>query len=101
LAWEYIKELAAKESADLFITISAANPARRSAGNSPEFLQAPENAELYYATLEYAQPVQAPAQFTDLETIFMRHMGDVMSGGAAPDEAMAAAQEELAAALQG
>ena len=100
LAWEYIKEIASTETANAFVAIGAANPARRSVASSAEFLASPPHASLFYESLEYAQPVQAPPRFTDLETIFMRHMGDVMSGAAEPEEAMEAAQEELATALQ-
>ena len=100
LAWEYIKQIAATDTANEFVAIGAANPARRSVASGAEFLASPPHASLFYESLEYAQPVQAPPQFTDLETIFMRHMGDVMSGAAEPDEAMEAAQEELATALQ-
>jgi hypothetical protein len=34
-----------------------------------------------------------------LETIFMRHMGEVMSGTVSPEAGMMAADEELATAM--
>ena len=41
----------------------------------------------------------SPANFNEVETIFMRHMGEIMSGAATPRPGMKAAHEELSAAM--
>jgi multiple sugar transport system substrate-binding protein len=74
-------------------------PARRSVAESPEFLKFPANSKIYYDTLKDTKPVPSPANFNEVETIFMRHMGEIMSGAATPEAGMKAAHEELSAAM--
>jgi multiple sugar transport system substrate-binding protein len=94
LAWEYIKELAGSESQKGWVEIGAANPALRSVAESPEFTKFPAHAAEYYATIEYAKPVNAPTVFNVLEPSFMRAMDKVMSG-TDPAEALAQASQEV------
>lgn len=98
LAWEYLKELAGKETQKEWVTIGAANPSLRSIAESPEFLAFPPHAELYYEAIEYALPVAAPTVFTVLESSVMRALNSVMSG-TDPGAALAAADQEVAAAF--
>ena len=49
--------------------------------------------------LKDTKPVPSPANFNEVESIFMRHMGEIMSGAATPEAGMKAAHEELAAAM--
>jgi multiple sugar transport system substrate-binding protein len=100
LAWELIKELTSEETMMQTVTAGVAIPARRSVAEVKEFLAMPAHASLFYQSLDYAQPVTAPANFNEMESSFMRHMDQVMSGELTAEEAMKAAHEELSAALK-
>ncbi len=63
------------------------------------FLKFPPNSKIYYECLNDAKPVASPANFNEVETIFMRHMGEIISGGVSPEEGLAAAHTELSAAM--
>ena len=99
LSWELIKELTSKETIQATADVGVAIPARRSVAESDAFLEHPGNAEIYYASLDNTRPVASPPNFNELETIFMRHMGEVMSQATTPEAGMAAAHEELSAAM--
>ncbi len=99
LAWEYVKELAGSETQAAWVKNGAATPASMSAAQSPEFLASPESAELYYAAIEYARPVQAPSVFNVLEPAVMRAMDEIMSGKD-PATALASADKEVTAAFE-
>ena len=97
--WALIKELTSKETIQATADIGVAIPARRSVAESDAFLAHPGNAKIYYASLDNTRPVASPPNFNELETIFMRHMGEVMSDAVTPEAGMAAAHEELSAAM--
>ena len=99
LSWALIKELTSKETIQATADIGVAIPARRSVAESDAFLAHPGNAKIYYASLDNTRPVASPPNFNELETIFMRHMGEVMSDAVTPEAGMAAAHEELSAAM--
>jgi multiple sugar transport system substrate-binding protein len=99
LSWELIKELTSKETIQATADVGVAIPARRSAAESPEFLEFPANSKIYYESLEDSKPVASPANFNELETIIMRHYSEIMSAAVTPEEGMLAAHEELSAAL--
>lgn len=99
IAWSLIKELTSKETIQATADVGVAIPARRSVAESEEFLKFPANAKIFYESLNDTKPVASPANFNELETIFMRHMGEVMSGAAEPEAAMNAAHEELSTAM--
>jgi len=42
----------------------------------------------------------APANYTEVERILMRHLSQVMAGEGKPEEALKAANEELSSAMQ-
>ena len=99
LSWQLIKELTSKQTIQATADVGVAIPARRSVAESEAFLALPPNAKIFYESLNDTKPVASPANFNELETIFMRHMGEVMSGAADPEAAMNAAHEELSAAM--
>jgi len=99
LAWELIKELTSKETIQASAEAGVAIPARRSVAESPAFLKFPANSKIYYDTLKDTKPVPSPANFNEVETIFMRHMGEIMSGATTPADGMSAAHTELSAAM--
>jgi multiple sugar transport system substrate-binding protein len=100
LAWELLKELASAESQHQAAGSGVAIPARRSVAESEEFLKQPANAKLFYESLSYAQPVQAPKNYSDVERIFMRHLGTVMANEVTPENALKEAQSELSEAME-
>jgi multiple sugar transport system substrate-binding protein len=99
LAWQLIKELTSKETIQATADVGVAIPARRSVAESEEFLAFPSNSKIFYESLNDTKPVASPENFNELETIFMRHMGEIMSGAATPEAGMIAAHDELSAAM--
>jgi multiple sugar transport system substrate-binding protein len=100
LAWELLKELVSAESQRQAAGSGVAIPARRSVAETEEFLKQPASAKLFYESLSYAQPVQAPPNYSDVERIFMRHLGTVMANEATPEDALKEAQAELSEAME-
>jgi multiple sugar transport system substrate-binding protein len=99
LAWELIKELTSKETIQATADAGVAIPARRSTAYSEEFLKFPPNSTIFYDSLKDSRPVPSPANFNEFETIFMRHVGEIMSATVTPEAGLAAAHEELSAAM--
>jgi multiple sugar transport system substrate-binding protein len=100
LAWELIKELTSKATIEASAQAGVAIPARRSVAEGSAFLQFPSNSKIYYGSLKDSKPVPSPANFNELETIFMRHWGEMMSGAATPEDAFAASHTELSEAMK-
>ena len=48
-------------------------PGRKSAAETPAFLAFPPSAALYYQTLPHTMPVPSPANFQEVEKIFIRY----------------------------
>src|SRR5260221_3273037 len=55
-------------------------PGRKSAAKTWPFLAYPPSAALYYQTLPHTLPVPSPANFQDVEKIFIRNYIAMMSG---------------------
>jgi multiple sugar transport system substrate-binding protein len=100
IAWEIIKELCSKETIQATADIGVAIPARRSVAESPEFLKFPSNSQIFYGSLKDSKPVPSPANFTDVETIVMRHLGEAMSLSTDMESALSAAHTELSASME-
>ena len=98
-AWEVIKELVGRETLQASADAGVAIPARRSVAESKSFLAFPPNSEIFYGCLKDAKPVASPANFNELETIFMRHMDEIMTNAATPEAGLKAAHDELSAAM--
>lgn len=99
VAWEVIKELVGRETLGASAAAGVAIPARRSVAEGKEFLAFPPNSEIFYGCLKDAKPVASPANFAELETIFMRHMDEIMTNAATPEAGLKAAHDELSAAM--
>src|SRR5215469_15804976 len=99
LAWELIKDLTSLETDKEIAAVGAAIPARRSATETPEFQQWPTHAAVFYDSLRDAKPVPSPANFAEVESIFMRHIQEIMSNAATPEQGMEQAHHELTAAM--
>ena len=99
LAWELIKELNSLETIEATARAGVAVPARRSAAESPDFLAFPANSKIYYESLDDMKFVASPENFNELETIFMRHFGEMMANSKTAEQAMADAHQELQVAM--
>ena len=95
LAWEVIKELAGLETMQATAAAGVAIPARRSVAEGKEFLSSPPNAKIFYGCLKDAKPVPSPTNFAEVEQVFMRHFGTMMSDSVQPKDATAAAHAEI------
>jgi len=74
-------------------------PAREEATKIPEFQQFPPSAVLFYDSLKDIKPVPAPANFAEVQDIFMRHMSAIMSNQVTPEQGLADAHTELSDAM--
>jgi multiple sugar transport system substrate-binding protein len=70
-------------------------PGRKSAASSEAFLAFPPSAFLYYETLPFTVPVPSPANFQEVEKIFIRHYTAMMSGQETIADGTKAADAEL------
>jgi len=100
VAWEMLKELASGKTQLEAAELNTAIPARRTVATSPEFLAQPPHAALFYQSLSYATPIQAPANYGEVERILMQHLGQVMFDQAKPEVALKEADQELTAAMK-
>ncbi len=100
LAWELLRDLTSLDTNTALANAGASIPAWRSAAETPEFLAAPPNAKIYYESLNDTKPVPSPANFNEFESIFIRHMGDILSGSTSPEDGLKAADEELKSAME-
>ena len=54
-------------------------PGRKSAARSPRIPRLPAERRLYYQTLPHTKPVPSPANFQEVEKIFIRYYTAMMS----------------------
>ncbi len=99
LAWQLMKDLTAFETDKTAVDLGTSLPARRSAAELPEFKAFPANSGVFFGSLEDIKPVPSPANFAEMESIFMRHMGSIMANDVTPEEGLANAHTELSAAM--
>jgi multiple sugar transport system substrate-binding protein len=70
-------------------------PGRKSAASTPAFLAFPPSANLYYETLPFTIAVPSPANFQEVESIFIRHYRAMMAGEESIADGVRAADAEL------
>lgn len=70
-------------------------PGRKSAASTEAFLAFPPSAHLYYETLPFTIAVPSPANFQEVESIFIRHYIAMMSGQETIADGCKAADAEL------
>jgi multiple sugar transport system substrate-binding protein len=99
LAWELIKDVTSKQVNDEIVKAGVSIPAFRSSAETPEFLSFPPNAKIYYESLNDTKPVPSPANFSEFESIFIRHLQEIFTGSTSPQDGLNAAHEELSAAM--
>jgi multiple sugar transport system substrate-binding protein len=75
-------------------------PGRKSAAETPEFLAFPPSAALYYETLPHTKAVPSPANFQEVEKIFIRYYTAMMSNEVSIADGCQQAHEELTASFE-
>jgi multiple sugar transport system substrate-binding protein len=80
LAKELVGELTSFETQKEEGESGGGVPGRKSAAETETFLAYPPSAALYYQTLPHTLPVPSPANFQDVEKIFIRNYIAMMSG---------------------
>lgn len=99
LAWELLKDLTSFQTDQEAVAGLTAIPARRSVAELPEFLEFPAHANIFFDSLDDIAPIPAPANFVEVESIFMRHMGSIMANAVTPEQGLEAAHQELSQAM--
>ena len=99
LAWEYLKQLAGPETQKQWVENGGANPALKSAAALPAFTSFPPNAKLFYDSITYGKPVQAPVAFPVVEPALLRALDQVLNGSMTPQAAMEQVQKTVTAAM--
>jgi multiple sugar transport system substrate-binding protein len=99
LAWQLMKDLTSFETDKTAVDLGTSLPARRSAAELPEFKEFPANSQVFFASLDDVKPIPSPANFAEVESIFMRHMGSIMANEVPPEDGLANAHKELSEAM--
>ncbi|HEY6841341.1 MAG: multiple sugar transport system substrate-binding protein [Verrucomicrobiota bacterium] len=99
LAWELIKDLTSLQTDQDIASVGAAIPARHSATETPAYKQWPAHPNVFYDSLQEAKPVPSPSNFAEVESIFMRHIQEIMSNAVTPEQGVEQAHHELTAAM--
>ena len=95
-----IKEFMSDQTQLDFTNLNTSLPATRTVtDNNPEFNKIPPSAHLFFDSLEDIKPIPAPANFAEVEGIFMRNMDLIMGDSVTPEEGLAKAHEELSEAM--
>jgi len=95
LAKELIGELTSFETQKEEGESGGGVPGRKSAAETPVFLAYPPSAALYYQTLPHTLPVPSPANFQEVEKIFIRNYIAMMSGEISIADGVKRADREL------
>ncbi|MBV8375653.1 MAG: sugar ABC transporter substrate-binding protein, partial [Verrucomicrobia bacterium] len=99
LAFALIKELNSLETQKAIAAVGDAVPGLEAATEIPAFKDFPANSKIFYECLRDAKPVPCPANYTEMEGIFMRHMQEIMSNAVTPEQGLEQAHKELSAAM--
>ena len=95
LAKELIGELTSFETQKEEGEAGGAVPGRKSAAETPSFLAYPPSAALYYQTLPHTLPAPSPANFQEIDNIFMRNYLAMMSGEISIPDGVKRADQEM------
>jgi multiple sugar transport system substrate-binding protein len=100
-AMEVIKAFMSDETQLAFTNLNASLPATRTVtDNNPKFNEIPPSAHLFFDSLADIKPVPSPANFAEVEGIFMRNMDLIMGNSVTPEDGLAQAHKELSDAMQ-
>ena len=99
LAQALVTELTSKETQTEEGEGGGGVPGRKSAAETPGFLAYPPSANLYYATLPNTKAVPSPANFQEVEKIFIRYYTAMMSDEVSIEDGCKQADAELNASF--
>jgi multiple sugar transport system substrate-binding protein len=95
LAKELVGALTSEETQKEEGELGGGVPGRKSAAETAGFLAFPPSAAMYYATLPNTRPVPSPANFQEVEKIFMRNYIAMMSDEISIADGVKKADQEL------
>jgi multiple sugar transport system substrate-binding protein len=95
LAKELVGALTSEETQKEEGELGGGVPGRKSAADSPGFLAFPPSSSLYYQSLPHTVPVPSPANFQDVEKIFMRNYVAMMADEISIPEGVKRTDREL------
>jgi len=99
-AIEVIKAFMSDETQLAFTNLNTSLPATRSVtDNNPKFNEIPPSAHLFFDSLADIKPIPSPANFAEVEGIFMRNMDLIMGNSVTPEDGLNQAHTELSAAM--
>lgn len=99
LALELIKEFSSAATDVDSIAAGTFIPSRESSTLTEAFNSFPKNAHYFYSSLDDILPIPSPGNFAEVESIFMRHMGEIMANIVTAEQGLEAAHIELSAAM--
>jgi multiple sugar transport system substrate-binding protein len=100
LAKELVGALTSEQTQEEEGELGGGVPGRKSAADTPGFLAFPPSAALYYQTLPNTIPVPSPANFQEVEKIFMRNYVAMMADEISIPEGVKRADQELNASFK-
>jgi multiple sugar transport system substrate-binding protein len=100
LAKELVGALTSEQTQEEEGELGGGVPGRKSAADTPGFLAFPPSAALYYQTLPHTIPVPSPANFQEVEKIFMRNYVAMMADEISIPEGVKRADQELNASFK-
>jgi multiple sugar transport system substrate-binding protein len=95
LAKELVGALTSEETQKEEGELGGGVPGRKSAADTKGFLAFPPSAALYYQTLPQTKPVPSPANFQDVEKIFIRNYVAMMADEISIADGVKRADQEL------
>ena len=99
LAWEFIKEMTGPEFQQELADSRISIPSARAFATTEDYLAFPDNAELFYASAAYAQPIASPPNFAQVEDIFISGVENYLTGNTDLESAIAEMDRELSRAM--
>jgi multiple sugar transport system substrate-binding protein len=100
-AWEFAKYLSSKEFQDTFVVADGWSiPAVKSAAEKLQATEGfPKNGSIFYDSADTGVLVPAPSAYGEIEAALTREFGAAMANSKSVEEAMAAADKDVTAAL--
>ena len=99
LAMELIRHMVGQDHQTGYVKIGTSIPSWRSVSLTPEFSQFPKNAERFFGSLDDIKPVPSPKNFSEVESINLRHIGKMMTNQVKIKNGMKDWHEELQRAM--
>jgi len=99
LAMELIKYMVGEEHQMGYVKIGTSIPSWRSVSLTKEFSEFPKNAERFFGSLDDIKPVPSPKNFSEVESISVRHIGTMMTNQVSIKKGMKNWHDELQKAM--